>query len=162
MISPLLKATEMLIFSSLRWVPIIQPHPIAPPKSFGTGSPVVAFLWEGSRVQEGSFQEHQLVIEHPDLQGAGVAGSSGHSGTSSPAATLHLALNATLPGTCSLPLLTWGWPSAVLICSGPRLWLPPQTSPLQSPEALQGTASILGLWVQGSPCLNIRVGPYPG
>lgn len=45
--------------------------PASPPKSFGTGSPVVAFVREGSRVQEGPFQEHQLVIEHAHLQGAG-------------------------------------------------------------------------------------------
>lgn len=52
-------------------MPITQPHPTTSPKSFGRVSPVVAFLWEGSRVQEGPFQEHQLVIEHPDLQGTG-------------------------------------------------------------------------------------------
>lgn len=64
-----LKASEMLTVSSLG--AHYPASPTTPPKSFGTGSPIVAFLREGSRVQEGPFQEHQLVIEHPYLQGAG-------------------------------------------------------------------------------------------
>lgn len=88
-------------------------------------------------------------------RGLEVTGPSGHLLASSPTASLHSALDATLPDTCLQPLLTRGCPSAVLICAGPTLWLPRQTSPLQSPEVLWGTASILALRVQGSPCLIV-------
>lgn len=87
-----------------------------------------------------------------------MTGRSGHPTASSPAASLHPALDAALPDTCLQPLLTRGCPSAVLIRVGPTPWLPPQTSPLRSPEVLWGTASILALGVQGSPFLNVGGG----
>ena len=84
-----------------------------------------------------------------------MTGPSGQPTASSPAASLHPALDAALPDSCLQPLLTRGCPSAVLICVGPTPWLPPQTSPLRSPEVLWGTASILALGVQGSPCPSV-------
>lgn len=120
------------------------------------GSPVVAFLWEGSRVQEGPFQEHELVVEHADLQGAGGGRTCWSLWSQWPSCQ---------PATCpethpprhlfAAPLLTQGCPSAALISVRPRPRLLPRTCPLRLPEALWGTASVLALGVQGSPYLSV-------
>lgn len=128
--------------------------PTAPPRSFGTGSPIVAFLWEGSRVQEGPFQEHQLVIEHPYLQGAGGGRTCWSLWSQQPSCQ-----PASCPG-CHPPrhLLAALAHSKVPFCSADMRWPKATAAPSNFSTAVTrgpvGTASISARGVQAALCLG--------